>query len=61
MKNDTNQDDGGQADPKQGKVYWHDGFIESKKLPSNENVFLKNLRSTLTKKDLQDVIDAYSK
>ena len=36
-------------------------IIESKKLASDENVFLKNLRSALTKRNLQEVIDACEK
>ena len=34
-------------------------IIESKKLNAKENVFIKNLRSNLTKKDLQEVLDAF--
>ena len=36
-------------------------IIESKKLNAKENVFLKNLRSNLTKTDLQEVLDAFRK
>ena len=36
-------------------------IIESKKLTADENVFLKNLRSSLTKMDMQEVFDAYRK
>ncbi|MCL1998275.1 MAG: hypothetical protein FWG65_05850 [Turicibacter sp.] len=35
--------------------------IESKKLTATENVFLKNLRSSLTKTDMQEVFEAYRK
>ena len=36
-------------------------IIESKKLTANENIFLKNLRSSLTVKDMGDVFEAYRK
>ena len=36
-------------------------IIESKKLSAAENVFLKNLRSNLTRKDMEDVFEAYRK
>ena len=36
-------------------------IIESKKLTAEENVFLKNLRSSLTQKDMQEVFEAYRK
>ena len=36
-------------------------IIESKKLTAAENVFLKNLRSSLTKTDMQEVFEAYRK
>ena len=36
-------------------------IIESKRLTADENVFLKNLRSSLTKMDMQEVFDAYRK
>ena len=35
-------------------------IIESKRLTAEENVFLKNLRSSLTKMDMQEVFDAFS-
>ena len=36
-------------------------IIENKKLTAEENVFLKNLRSNLTQKDLEEVFDAFKK
>jgi len=36
-------------------------IIESKKLTAAENVFLKHLRSSLTKTDMQEVFEAYRK
>ena len=36
-------------------------IIESKRLSAAENVFLKNLRSSLTKTDMQEVFEAYRK
>lgn len=36
-------------------------IIESKKLSEENNVFLKNLRSSLTKRDVKKVLDAYGK
>ena len=36
-------------------------IIESKRLTAGENVFLKNLRSSLTHKDMEDVFEAYRK
>ena len=36
-------------------------IIESKRLSAEENVFLKNLRSSLTKMDMQEVFEAYRK
>ena len=36
-------------------------IIESKRLSPEENVFLKNLRSSLTKMDMQEVFEAYRK
>ena len=36
-------------------------IIESKRLSAEENVFLKNLRSSLTKTDMQEVFEAYRK
>ncbi|MCL1996747.1 MAG: hypothetical protein FWG63_11120, partial [Defluviitaleaceae bacterium] len=36
-------------------------IIESKRLTAEENVFLKNLRSNLTKMDMQEVFEAYRK
>ena len=36
-------------------------IIESKRLSADENVFLKNLRSSLTKMDMQEVFEAYRK
>lgn len=36
-------------------------IIESKKLTAAENVFLKNLRSNLTKADMEEVFDAFKK
>jgi hypothetical protein len=36
-------------------------IIESKRLPANENVFLKHLRSGLTQKDMISVIDSCGK
>jgi len=36
-------------------------IIESKRLTAEENVFLKNLRSSLTKMDIQEVFEAYKK
>ena len=36
-------------------------IIESKKLTAEENIFLKNLRSSLTKMDMQEVFEAYRK
>ncbi|MCL1995282.1 MAG: hypothetical protein FWG63_03660, partial [Defluviitaleaceae bacterium] len=35
-------------------------IIESKRLTAEENVFLKNLRSSLTKMDMQEVFEAFS-
>ena len=35
--------------------------IESKRLTNEENVFLKNLRSSLTHRDMEDVFEAYRK
>ena len=36
-------------------------IIESKKLTADINVFLKNLRSSLTQKDMEEVFQAYKK
>ena len=36
-------------------------YNKSKKLTANENVFLRNLRSNLTKMDMQEVFEAYRK
>ena len=36
-------------------------IIESKKLAAKENVFLKNLRGSLTHEDMQELFDAYRK
>ena len=36
-------------------------IIECKKLATEDNVFLKNLRSSLTQKDMEDVFNAYRK
>jgi len=36
-------------------------IIESKRLTADENVFLKNLRSSLTKMDMQEVFETYRK
>ena len=36
-------------------------LIESKRLTAGENVFLKNLRSSLTHKDMEEVFEAYRK
>jgi RNA recognition motif-containing protein len=36
-------------------------IIESKRLTAKENIFLKNLRSGLTPKDIENVFDAYTK
>ena len=36
-------------------------IIEGKKLTANENIFLKNLRSSLTQRDMEDLFKAYKK